>query len=353
MLSLATAIKQLEKFSEREGISEILTTLHLLAMPGDVDGRMEFLRKELNQILLDPNNNNITTEDGLSLAEVAHNTLISSAEFRPINPKDPILWDPIEEENRVLVSTGYQYDLRPLIQFHYTRAYRRRLGEGWFCVRKYLINPLTNEPFSLRDVVHIRNIANQKGFTIGNLNESNPSVIQPDNQTVQTELADYAVNYLSLLSLVICLSPLLISKISKRFAANSVRFLHSMIMNCVSEPLLFVAMMLSFLSSYPSSPRDMTANHSGLLSLFSGGFEDASASEDTMTLISSSTREEEGSESNSQLFGGYFSALLPRSFFGNNYQRVSSSTQSDESPVSEPGQTAGSPRFGLGSSQDS
>ena len=106
--------------------------------------------------------------------------LVGLAEIRPLNEDDPITQETIQAIDAVFVSTGQQFNLRTLIEFHNKRGIRRNQffdeQQG-----KSLLNPLTNQPFSVRDARHIINLAKEKNLRVLSLNISQPSVI---NQTV-------------------------------------------------------------------------------------------------------------------------------------------------------------------------
>lgn len=73
---------------------------------------------------------------------------------------DPATMDEIDENDRVVVSTGHQFDINNLIHFHDARDYKGTEGET--PSSKWLLNPLTGKSFSPRDVTHIRAVAKQK-----------------------------------------------------------------------------------------------------------------------------------------------------------------------------------------------
>lgn len=89
MTSITEAIQQLDKFSKREGLSEILTGLVSLKKGGEIkDESIELLRKALNTLLSDSNNDK-AIEGNVSLSDAAYNTLLVLAEFRSINENRP------------------------------------------------------------------------------------------------------------------------------------------------------------------------------------------------------------------------------------------------------------------------
>jgi len=166
--SYKEAIKQLEKFSEREDISAILKILYELESSSGVEDEIiESLRRQLNAILIDKNSDDVTKGD-LSLSDASYNALLALAEFSPINANDPITLDEIDKDNLVVVSTGHQFDIVELIKYHNTRYYRgSSLGES--SDSKWLLNPITNAKFSSRDVAHIQSVSEQKGILIQHL----------------------------------------------------------------------------------------------------------------------------------------------------------------------------------------
>lgn len=93
----------------------------------------------------------------------------------PINAEDPIMSDAIDPADRVVVSTGHQFDINTLIHWHNTRGYTggalsavTPLG-GETPNSKWLRNPATNSVFSEKDVAHIQAFCAQKGIAIESL----------------------------------------------------------------------------------------------------------------------------------------------------------------------------------------
>lgn len=138
---------------------------------------IESLRNQLNDVLLDEDK---TTKAGPSnlilpsfnpdknLSKAVHNVMLVLAKMKPINKEDPITQEIIPEFSAVFVSTGHQFDLAMLIQYHNTRYYRgKTLKET--DKSKWLINPITNLKFHPLDVAHICAVARGNGIIIQDL----------------------------------------------------------------------------------------------------------------------------------------------------------------------------------------
>jgi len=175
MPSIPESIEQLSKFEEREDVSTILSEISNLETSTEIDeATSESLRSKLSKILSDDTTESVK-KDSLSLADAAYNALLALAELKPINEEDPILLTEIAPGDRVVVSTGHQFDIKSLIKYHDTRDYRgSTLHET--SVSKWLINPITNAMFSARDVAHIQSTAATKGILIQNLKTKEDTV---------------------------------------------------------------------------------------------------------------------------------------------------------------------------------
>lgn len=163
MTIFITHIEQLEKFSEQEKISDIIIDLFIVnTLPAAaITPAVERLRTQLTPLLAKKD----IKKDGISLADVAFETLLALARYRPVNTDDPISLEPISFEDSVVISTGQQFSLTTLIQYHITRAARR----GETAESKRLLNPLTNTRFETADEEHIIAVATERGIDIPNL----------------------------------------------------------------------------------------------------------------------------------------------------------------------------------------
>ncbi len=187
MSSISEVIQELSYFSYHKNIPEVLivlesfrdfkTILSQLGISKKIDDEtVNSLRSTINNILLDDNNSLITANE-IYLPDACHRALLALAEFRPINPEDPISFDKINSKKKVFVSTGHQFDIYTLINYHNDRPCRGDLNEEQYNY-KQLINPLTNKKFSYMDSTHIRNVAKQKNIEVRSLvDESCISVI--------------------------------------------------------------------------------------------------------------------------------------------------------------------------------
>jgi len=164
MPPIISAYRQLEYFKEQGDVSAIWHRLCVLTFSSEADDEdIQILRTSLKAILSKDENEKIKSDD-VSLSDAAYNALLALAEYSPINDKDPILQDQIDPDSRVFVSSGYQFDIKKLIEYHQSREFRAVLRETED--KKWLLNPFTNDKFSLRDAEHILRVAKQKDITI-------------------------------------------------------------------------------------------------------------------------------------------------------------------------------------------
>lgn len=121
------------------------------------------LRRKLQLIL----NNRFEDQDVLT---DVHEVLMMLAELWPLNDRDPASlqkackWTQAE---RVVVSTGHQFQLSTLIDYHHARSVRR--DEDLSVRNKCFLNPITNQSLHHLDVQHIQRIASDSGLTIKDL----------------------------------------------------------------------------------------------------------------------------------------------------------------------------------------
>ncbi|MBI5448507.1 MAG: hypothetical protein HY939_07290 [Gammaproteobacteria bacterium] len=99
------------------------------------------LRNQLNTIIADDTNNAIR-KGNTSYADVAYNTLLALAEFSPLNEDDPITLESINANDRVVVSSGHQFNITALAE--------------WVKTKKEFVNPLTNLVFEPRDQITLQ-----------------------------------------------------------------------------------------------------------------------------------------------------------------------------------------------------
>lgn len=89
--------------------------------------------------------------------------LVELADDFPLNQVDPITQEVISPEFKVVSSTGHQFDIRVLIQFHNKRSLRVDIDKQ---EKYHLINPITNLSFSERDEKYILDKAKIKGLKV-------------------------------------------------------------------------------------------------------------------------------------------------------------------------------------------
>lgn len=159
MPTVLAAIQKLIPFSDKPEVADILDTLSAI----DKETNVELLRSAVKKILLLDKKNRVMKE-GISLSDGAYDTLLALAELKPLNEKDLISLESIDEANKIYTSSGHQYDINSLMNYHQTRSLRYSLKEH--ANKKLLLDPSTNLPFSERDVQHIQAVAKKKGLTV-------------------------------------------------------------------------------------------------------------------------------------------------------------------------------------------
>ena len=131
-----------------QAIYENLLTLHNMAKSSqDISN----IRAELLLIL-----SNRNSED---LHDVVHQTLLILAEYAPIEDVDPISLEDIPEEERVVISTGEQFNLNLLLEYHKYRT-------SGYTFHQSMRNPNTNLDFNPQDEAHILRMAQNRGLEI-------------------------------------------------------------------------------------------------------------------------------------------------------------------------------------------
>lgn len=153
MPTIAEVINKLTPFSSEQGVFEAKIVLDLLDAadkPGAETQLIEEARKKLKILYSKAN----IKKEGKSLAQIAHMGLLALAEIKPINDVDPITQDVIAASDKVVASTGHQFSLTNLVEYHNNRDYRgSQLQEQHNS--KWLLNPITNTKFDPMDVEHI------------------------------------------------------------------------------------------------------------------------------------------------------------------------------------------------------
>ena len=92
----------------------------------------------------------------LSLKDAAYNALLALAESHPINDVDPVTTDAIPRKNKVVISTGYQFDIETLAEWFREQARNRHLNnlqelfDGNHCTNLY-----TREALFPEDMEHV------------------------------------------------------------------------------------------------------------------------------------------------------------------------------------------------------
>lgn len=176
--SIVDVISEIEKLPIFTNKELILDKLRSMKSPDEnFNADIEFLRREFDNIVNDANITNIELEN-LSLTDTAYRALLALADHYPTNDIDPMTLEEFDEEDRVNISTGQQFNIITLIDYHNARAYRgtgypgEKYQNDFFREtdkQKFLCNPLTNLPFSILDEQHIIEVAQQKNITIPDL----------------------------------------------------------------------------------------------------------------------------------------------------------------------------------------
>ena len=124
MTSITEAFGQLELFSSREDVASGLEIYRSLNPTNrNLDSALSYLRGKLRMILADQANDNIKSNT-VSLSDAAYAAALALAGSYPINKDDPCTQERIEDENKIFTSSGHQFDLVSLIQYHHARSYR-------------------------------------------------------------------------------------------------------------------------------------------------------------------------------------------------------------------------------------
>lgn len=192
MPTLKKAILDLKPFSKHDGIAEILDYLTPFQKNEHLaDAEIEGLRKKLRDILSsEPTLNqhpivtsvdtvenhhffrsffNYARNKDITVYDAIYNVLIALAELKPLNDTDPITLDKIKDKNKIFTSTGHQYDINTLIDFHNQRP----IGKAEFFAiiknNKPILNIHTNQPFSLRDIAYIEEFIQTKIKSLGKI----------------------------------------------------------------------------------------------------------------------------------------------------------------------------------------
>jgi hypothetical protein len=184
MYMIGKGIQLIEQFSNYSTVQSTISKLNTIKTQSIAslklnDHLINETIRELQNYLTAPNH---TMNNGKLFHDAVWLCLMGLAEIRPLNEEDPITQEKIQASDAVFVSTGQQFNLRTLIEFHNKRGLRRN---QFFEERqgKSLLNPLTNQPFSVRDTRHIINLAKEKNLRVASLNILQPSEINRDVHT--------------------------------------------------------------------------------------------------------------------------------------------------------------------------
>jgi TPR repeat protein len=168
-LTLGQLIEQLEKLNSIIGMADAILLLKDLGksiLEDNNKKEQKLIVEKVRKILY----SSLNAEENyvLNNPDLIYDVLFYLAENWPLNKKDPIFLTKIEEQNRVVLATGHQFDIFTLIKYHHSRYYRGSdLKEQ--ADSKWLINPIINKKIHPRDVRHIQNVAESKGIKIGQL----------------------------------------------------------------------------------------------------------------------------------------------------------------------------------------
>lgn len=190
MSSIIDAITLLNRFSNQENISPLIAKLHSLnkklgeldqlssiaelpnseegvdetirVLHNDLSAILSGLRKDLQGVMSNAQSQS-TRAEGLSLYDSCYNCLLALAETYPINYEDCITQEKISAENKVVISTGSQFDIHALVEWFQTQAKEQRFKNlGDFFKAGKCENPMTRQAFSAEDAGHVWQIASEK-----------------------------------------------------------------------------------------------------------------------------------------------------------------------------------------------
>jgi hypothetical protein len=162
--SISSAIEKLEGFTSFPDIdiSACLHKLRELNQPGRINPIViADIRETLHNILSEKPVVHTIVNNYEILGNAILHSLIALAATLPLNERDPHLQKAIQEDRRVVVSTGYQFDLQSLIDWHNTREWTEEEKADRV---KELRNPITDEVLPDHDFLYIRVVALDRGI---------------------------------------------------------------------------------------------------------------------------------------------------------------------------------------------
>lgn len=133
-------------------IAKVQRCLVLLEQPMIFPSHVPVIREALTHVL------SIAREED---KQKIHQCLLKLAASWSINANDVATLSPIPPESRVVISTGHQFDIKSLAQWHNSRSLMCSLHEEF----KRLINPFTNQPMSALDAQHVLSVAGKLEIT--------------------------------------------------------------------------------------------------------------------------------------------------------------------------------------------
>lgn len=183
--TLHQLIMRLKKFEASADVLKTLSSLEQLEdFNGDID-KISQLRKSLQSLLLSKDN----LMESPELKDVTYDILLYLARKWPLNVEDPISLLDIKENEKIVLSTGHQFNIHTLIDYHNSRLYRGS-GLGEQANNKWLLNPITNLPINLLDVRHIQKIAHSLGLEIRDLKTAD-SIYEQGKALVEDPLGSF------------------------------------------------------------------------------------------------------------------------------------------------------------------
>lgn len=186
-------IEKLKPFSEQEQVPDVIGHLtELMTLPeASISSAVEHLRTQLVSLLSKVD----IKKDGISLAKIAHEALLTLATFAPLNTEDFFTLDPISPEDSVFISTGHQFSLTQLIHYHNNRPVH--IGEDETVEQKWLLNPITNNKFNGEDERHILAVAAERGILVLHLKAVAPLAAAPaDNNSLFAAAASAPTSFI-------------------------------------------------------------------------------------------------------------------------------------------------------------
>jgi hypothetical protein len=182
--SIDSTLAILRNFESYPGIAECLDQLRILPKTEKVvltEAATNNIRNKLANILTEKPEVDTVVSNHQILGNAIRHSLLALAVAAPLNPKDPILNAAIQADQQVVISSGHQFNLRALINWHNNREW---FSEETQQQSKRLRNPITGEIMPDHDFLYIRAVAAEQGITF--LPDDEPDINNWDMKTLLT-----------------------------------------------------------------------------------------------------------------------------------------------------------------------